>query len=146
MLSATQPVTVREIEIESAVTYKTALQLGKRICAVLRTYRGHNKGFGRKVEAYITSKRPQSSEGMTNWSKKSKELLHGETSAPKATGLLSGFTRVQGRVENLERTERLLRLLIAAPKRQKRSRLKTGHGPGSHTALVSPAAAGVKQR
>jgi transposase-like protein len=114
MLSATQPVTLREIEVELGVTYKTAFQIWKRICAVLRTYRGHNKGFGRKVEAFITSKRPKSREGMMNWRNKSKQLLNGDVSAPKATGLLSTFARSHDATENLERTERLLRLLVAA--------------------------------
>jgi transposase-like protein len=54
MLSATEPVTIREVEAELDVTYKTAFQFWKRVCAVLRTYRGHNKGFGWKVQAYIS--------------------------------------------------------------------------------------------
>lgn len=123
MLSASQPVTIREIEIELAVTYKTALQIWKRICAVLRTYRGHNKGFGRKVEAFITSKRPKSSDGMTNWREKSRQLLNGNVAAPQVCGLLA--LHPKGPAENLDRTERLLRLLIAAaPKRSKAAKRK----------------------
>jgi transposase-like protein len=125
MLSATQPVTIREIEIELDVTYKTALQIWKRVCAVLRTYRGHNKGFGSKVRAYISSKRPQSRDGMQNWREKSKKLLNGEDGVPKVTGLLSTFMPTQGPAENLERAERLLRLLIAStPKLSKSAKRK----------------------
>jgi transposase-like protein len=125
MFSATQPVTIRGVEVELGVTYKTALQIWKRICAVLRTYRGHNKGFGKKVTAFIRSKRPQSREEMANWREKSKTLLNGGDGVPKVTGLLSEFTGPQGPAENLERTERLLRLLIGAvPKLSKSAKRK----------------------
>jgi hypothetical protein len=136
MVSATRPVTVREIELELAVTYKTAFQMWKRIRAVLRAYRGHNKGFGRKVEAFITSTRPKSFDGMTNWRAKSKQLLNGNVAAPQVSGLLS--SHANGTAENLDRTERLLRLLIAATpkpsksakrKAAKLSRLKRGMVP-----------------
>jgi hypothetical protein len=133
-------VTIREVQVELDVTYKTALQMWKRICAVLRTYRGHNRGFGSKVTAFITSKRPKSRDGMTDWREKSKKLLNGEDGVPKVTGLLSAFTGPQGLAENLDRTERLLRLLIAAApklsksakrKAAKLSRLKRGMVPAA---------------
>jgi transposase-like protein len=116
LFSANQrdPVMIREVQVELDVTYKTALQIWKRVCAVLRTYRGHNKGFGSKVTVFITSKRTQSELGMANWRAKSKKLLNGEDGVPKVTGLLSAFTGSRGPAENLERTERLLRLLLAA--------------------------------
>jgi hypothetical protein len=114
--------------IELDVTYKTALQFWKRVSAVLRAYRGHNKGFGKKVEAYITSQRPKSRDGMTNWREKNKKLLNGGDGVPKITGLLSS-SAPEGS-ENLDRTERLLRLLIAAtpkPSKSAKSRqLKRG--------------------
>jgi transposase-like protein len=125
LFSATQPVMIREVQAELGVTYKTALQIWKRICAVLRVYRGHNKGFGKKVTAFITSKRPKSVDGMANWRDKSRKLLNGEDGVPKVTGLLSAFTGPQGPAEKLERTERLLRLLIAAvPKLSKSAKKK----------------------
>jgi transposase-like protein len=124
LFSATQPVTIREIEIELAVTYKTAFQMWKRVCAVLRGYRGHNKGFGPKVTAFITSTRPKSIEGLANWRDKSKKLLNGENGVPKVTGLLSTFAS-HGSAENFERTERLLRVLLAAvPKPSKSAKKK----------------------
>jgi transposase-like protein len=135
-------VTIREVELELDVTYKTALQIWKRICGVLRTYKGHNKGFGSKITAFISSKRPKPKWRGTRayWSDKNRRLLKGEVSAPapKATGLLSSFKRAQGPADNLDRTERLLRLLMAAgPKRLRsirrtaatRSRLKRGTVP-----------------
>jgi hypothetical protein len=109
MLSATWPVTIRQIEIELDVTYKTAFQIWKRVSAVLRSYRGHNKGFGRKVEAYITSTRPKSMDGMASWRERSRQLLNGNVAAPKATGVLA--LHAKGTADNhLDRTERLLRL------------------------------------
>jgi hypothetical protein len=69
---------------------------------------------GSKATAFIRSKRPKSIEGMTNWREKSKKLLNGEDGVPKVTGLLSAFTGPEGPAENLDRTERLVRLLIAA--------------------------------
>ena len=124
MLSATWPVTIRQIEIELDVTYKTAFQIWKRVSAVLRSYRGHNKGFGRKVKAYITSTRPKSMDGMASWRERSRQLLNGNVAAPKATGVLA--LHAKGTADNhLDRTERLLRLLIAAkPKLSKSAKRK----------------------
>lgn len=125
MLSATQLVTIREIELELDVTYKTAFQIWKRICGVLSIYKGHNKGFGHKITAFISSKRPKPKwRGVrAYWIEKNKRLLKGDVSAPKASGLLSSFGLTQNPAENLDRTERLLRLLIAAdPKAAKRRR------------------------
>jgi hypothetical protein len=102
MLSATQAPTIREVEIELEVTYKTAFQLWKRVCAVLRTYRGHNKGFGWKVHAYISSKRPKGEPQITNWRQRSKQLLNGGDGVPKVSGLLSSFAPECS--ENLDRT------------------------------------------
>ena len=115
--------TIRQIEIELGVTYKTAFQIWKRVSAVLRAYRGHNKGFGKKIEAYITRQRPKSAEGKSVWRKKSKLLLNGGDGVPNVTGLLSSFTSDGS--ENLDRTERLLRLLISAtPKLSKSAKRK----------------------
>jgi hypothetical protein len=53
--------------------------------------------------------------------------LNGGDGVPKVSGLLASFALAQAPAENLDRTERLLRLLIAAdPKAAKRSRLKRG--------------------
>lgn len=125
MFSATHSVTLREVEVELDVTYKTTLKIWTRICTVLRTYRGHNKGFGRKVEQFITSKRPKSRDWMTSWRKKSRELLNGEVGAPKALGVLSSFARdTSAPPEDFDRTERLARLLIAAKPNRKSARKK----------------------
>ena len=124
LLSYEHP-SIRELQAELGVTYKTALQMWKRICAVLRTYRGHNKGFGSKVTAFITSKRPQNEVGMANWRARSRKLLNGEDGVPKVTGLLTAFAGSKGSAEKLERTERLLRLLFAAvPKPSKSAKKK----------------------
>jgi transposase-like protein len=124
LLSYDDP-SIRDLQVELGVTYKTALQMWKRICAVLRTYRGHNKGLGSKVTAFITSKRPQNEAGMANWRAKSRKLLKGGDGVPKVTGLLSAFAGSKGCAEKLERTERLLRLLLAAaPKLSKAAKRK----------------------
>jgi transposase-like protein len=125
MFSAMQSVTIREVKVELGVTYKTAFQIWKRVCAVLRAYRGHNKGFGRKVQAYISSKRPQSPERLEVWRERNKGLLNGGDGVPKVTGLLASFKLERAPPENLNRTERLLRLLIEAdPKLLKAGRKK----------------------
>lgn len=114
---------------------KQALEIWKRICAALRAYRGHNKGFGRKITAFISSTRPKPKKWRGKkayWADKNKQGLTGEVSTPKATGLLSS---AEDPTENLESTERLLRLLIAAPpkssqkKPAKRNRSKRGTVP-----------------
>jgi transposase-like protein len=136
MFSATQPVTIREVELELDVTYKTALEIWKRVCAVLCAYRGHNKGFGRKVEAFITGKRPKK-ERLDIWREKSKKLLNGEVNAPKASGLLSSFARADAPAENLDRTERLLRLLVAASQSRKGAKKKAAKGSRLKRDVVS---------
>lgn len=125
MFSAMQPVTIREVEVELGVTYKTAFQIWKRVCAVLRDYKGHNKGFGRKVTAYISSKRPQRPERLEIWRENNKKRLNGGDGVPEVTRLLASFKLEQAPPENLNRTERLLRLLIEAdPKLLKAGRKK----------------------
>jgi hypothetical protein len=117
-------VTIREVQVELDVTYKTALEIWKRICAALRAYRGHNKGFGRKVTALISSTRPKRKwQGVrAYWIAKNKRLLKDEGPAPKATGILWS---AEAPTENLESTERLLRVLIAAtPKFSKSAKKK----------------------
>jgi hypothetical protein len=91
---------------------------------VLRAYKGPNKGFGRKITAFITSTRPKPryQGAQAYWREKNRRLLKGEVSAPKATGLLAS---ADAPTENLDRTERLLRLLIAAtPKSVKKKTAK----------------------
>ncbi|MBR1272819.1 hypothetical protein JQ629_35635 [Bradyrhizobium sp. AUGA SZCCT0222] len=118
-------VTIRDVQAELGVTYRTAALVWTRICAGLRTYSGHNKGFGTTVTAFISSTRPTSKAGRLNWYLKSKKRLNGEDGVPKVTGLLSAFARAEAPAENLERTERLLRVLIAAtPKPSKSAKRK----------------------
>jgi transposase-like protein len=139
LLSYEHP-SIRELQLELGVTYKTALQMWKRVCAVLKTYRGHNKGFGSKVTAFITSKRPQNKTGMANWRAKSKKLLNGEDGVPKVTGLLSAFAGAKGSAEKLKRTERLLRLLLAAvPKLSKAAKRKAAKLSRLERGVVVPA-------
>jgi transposase-like protein len=66
-------VTIHELALELDVTYKTAFLMWKRICSVLRIYKGHNKGFGRKITAFISSTRPQSMQGLETWRRRNKE-------------------------------------------------------------------------
>jgi hypothetical protein len=131
-------VTIRDVQAELGVTYRTASLVWTRICAVLRTYKGHNKGFGTTITAFIRSTRPTSKAGRINWWLNSKKRLNGEDGVPKVTGLLSSFALPGAPAENMDRTERLLRLLIAAApklsksakkKAAKLSRLKRGVVP-----------------
>jgi hypothetical protein len=78
--------------------------------------------------------------GRENWRKRPKKLLNGGDGVPKVSGLLASFMPAQAPLENLDRTERLLRLLIAAdPKvaklrRLKRGKASTANSPSSRSA------------
>jgi hypothetical protein len=123
-----------------------------RICAALRTYKGYKKGFGTKVRAVLKKAQPKSADGpkrFNYWRRKNKLIAAGRHPSQhtiEATGVLVPFERGAASRENLERTERLLRLLIATnPKRHrsarkkaaKSSRLKRGVVPAVNTAVVS---------
>ncbi len=123
--------TLLEIQKTIGVTYKTTWQIWARICTALSSYKGYKKGFGAKVRAVIEKAQPKYAEA------RKKKLLaagkHPSQHTIEATGLLSSFAGSNAVQENLDRTERLLRLLIIADpkvlksarkKAERRSRLK----------------------
>jgi len=133
--------TLVDVQKTIGVTYKTTLQMWSRICAALRTYKGYKKAFGTKARAVIEKAQPKyvGAPPLANYRPRKNKLLaagnHPSQHKIPTTGLLSSFDRDGARSENLERTERLLRLLLAtdpkpwrAEKKRasKRSRLKRG--------------------
>jgi transposase-like protein len=135
------PPTLLEMQKTIGVTYKTTLHMWGRICTALNNYKGYKKGFGTKVRAVIKMAQPKYADApkLTNYRPRKNKLLaagrHPSQHTIETTGLLSSFARDSARTDNLKRTERLLRLLVAAdPKRHrsarkraaKRSRLKRG--------------------
>jgi transposase-like protein len=126
-----KPPTLLEIQTTIGVTYKTTLHMWGRICAALRTYKGYKKGFGTKVRDVIKKAQPKYADGPKrfNYRPRKNKLLaagkHPSQHTIEATGLLSSFEIGTARRDNLERTERLLRLLVAAdPKRHRAARKK----------------------
>ena len=126
-----RPPTLLEIQETIGVTYKTTLLMWERICTALRTYKGFKKGFGKKVRAVIKEAQPKYADApkLYNYRPRKNRLLaagkHPSQHTIEATGLLSSFERRSARTDNLERTERLLRLLVTAnPKDWKSARRK----------------------
>jgi transposase-like protein len=119
-------VTALDVQTELAVTYKTALKILKRIAAALRGYKGFNVGFGHTVRVFLTNTRPPKPENLGIWRDKYKARRGGGDGVPKVTGLLASFAlEVAPAEDDLERTERLLRLLLAAvPKPSKSAKRK----------------------
>jgi transposase-like protein len=129
--SSENPPTLLEIQKTIGVTYKTTLQIWGRICTALGTYKGYKKGFGTKVRAVIREAQPNYAHEPKRsgyWARKNKLMAAGRHPSQhtiKATGLLSSFERDSARTDNLERTERLLRILIATdPERHRAARRK----------------------
>jgi transposase-like protein len=142
------PPTLLEVQKTIGVTYKTTLHMWSRICAAARTYKGYKKGFGTKVRAIMKEAQPEYAHApkLTNYRMRKNRLMaagrHPSQHAIEATGLLSSFGS-KG-TDNLERTERLLRLLIATnlkphraarKKAAKRNRSQRGTVPTVSTAL-----------
>jgi transposase-like protein len=127
-----KPPTLLEIQKKIGVSYKTTLQMWGRICTALQTYKGFKKGFGTKVRDIIRKAQPKYADAPKlagYWARKNRLMAAGKHPSQhtvKATGLLSSFERCSaGATDNLERTERLLRLLIAAdPKPHRAARKK----------------------
>lgn len=114
-------VTALDVQTELGVTYKTALKAFKLIEDALRAYTGFNVGFGYTVRVFLTNTRPPKPENLQTWREKYKARRGGGDGVPKVTGLLAALAPT----ENLERTERLLRVLLAAvPKPSKSAKKK----------------------
>jgi transposase-like protein len=139
-----KPPSLLQVQKTIGVTYKTTLLMWGRICAALRTYKGYKSVFGTKARAIIEKEQPKyvGAPPKTNYRPRKNKLIaagrHPSQHSIKATGALSVFERGGTGADNLERTERLLRLLIATdPKRYrsakkraaKLSRLKRGMVP-----------------
>jgi transposase-like protein len=121
--------TLLDVQKTIGVTYKTMLHMWGRICTAVRTYKGYKKGFGTKVRAVIKDAQPKYAHApkLTNYRIRKNRLMaagrHPSQHTIEATGLLSAFGS-KG-TDNLERTERLLRLLIVtAPEPHRRARKK----------------------
>jgi hypothetical protein len=124
-----KPPSLLEVQKTIGVTYKTTLLMWGRICTALRTYKGYKSGFGTKARAIIEKEQPKyiGAPPETNYRPRKNKLIaagrHPSQHSIKATGALSVFERGGTGADNLERTERLLRLLVTAdPKRWKFTR------------------------
>jgi transposase-like protein len=117
--SVTASVTPRDVERELSVTYKTAWSMVQAMLRTAAAYKGPNVGFGRKIVAHIRSKRPappkhRSAETYRAWKKKT---LAGWHSAPiESTGVLASFDAGGIQSKDIDRTERLMRMLMSGPK------------------------------
>jgi transposase-like protein len=124
------PPTLIDVQKTIDVTYKTTLHIWGRICTALSNYNGYKKGFGTKVRAVIKKAQPQYADApkLANYRPRKNKLLaagkHPSQHTIEATGLLSSFARDSARTDNLERTERLLRLLVATDPKLHRSARK----------------------
>ena len=139
-----KPPTLLEIQKTIGVTYRTTLHMWGRICAALRTYKGYKKGFGTKVRAVIKKAQPKYADGpkLFNYRRRKNKLMaagrHPSQHTITATGVLVPFEGGTARKENLERTERLLRLLIVTnPKRHRSARKKAAKRSRTKRAAMS---------
>lgn len=99
------PLTLRDIQSELKVNYRTVLRMRDVIKRAAAKYRGHKHVFGRLPAALMQHKRMRREETI------------------KATGVLKETLPAHKYNEGeVTRTERLLRLLVSAPKMRVRSR------------------------
>ena len=109
-------VPIRQVETELGVTYKTAWHMVHRMLNAATAYKGPNTVFGEKIRKHISTIRPKPPKVKAPyyapwyiWRRK-----HPLGERIVATGLLSSFAATNSPLENLDRTERLLRVLIPA--------------------------------
>ena len=123
---------IAEIERACEVNTKTALMMWQRICRALDQYRGPNRGFGSKITAHIATNRPKPPKVKTagqmrdwyRWRDKQRAKGFGDPSlAIDTTGLLASYASAPA--QNIEATERLLRLLLGTPP----ASIKPSRGP-----------------
>ncbi|MHC2625060.1 hypothetical protein ACVIW2_007092 [Bradyrhizobium huanghuaihaiense] len=115
------PMTPWEMAQASGLEYKTVQKMRARIYAAVDTYDGPNTIFGRAITAYISTRRPKPPklakrrDGKVNlrrWYEWRGKHPLGEAIA--AEGTLAGLDDMQ--VQNIESTEKLVRLLLRTPK------------------------------
>jgi transposase-like protein len=118
-------VSVRQVETALSVTYKTAWHMVHKMLSASTAYTGPNTVLGEKVRKHISGTRPKAPKVKAPyfapwyiWRRK-----HPLGERILATGVLSSFARADAPTENLDRTECLLRLLIA-PKLSKLAKKK----------------------
>jgi transposase-like protein len=103
-----------EIAPEIGVSYRTVLRMRDIIKRAARKYRGHKKGFGAWPRSLMIHKNARSEQTI------------------RASGVLASFVpaHVKARRPALDRTEQLLRLILATPKRTPRKRRSSGERGG----------------
>jgi transposase-like protein len=126
-----RPPSLLQMQKMTGVTYKTMLLMWGRICTALRTYKGYKKAFGTKARAIVKEAQPKfiGAPPLANYRPRKNKLMargdHPSQHTIKVTGLLQSFAKGAARTDKLERTERLLWLLVTAdPKRWKFARKK----------------------
>lgn len=142
-----KPPSLLQLQKMTGVSYKTILLMWSRICTALRTYKGYKKAFGTKARAIVKETQPKfiGAPPLTNYRPRKNKLMargdHPSQHTIEITGLLQSFARGGAHTDNLERTERLLRLLVTAdPKRWKFARKKAAKLRGTRVPSRSTAA------
>jgi hypothetical protein len=141
-----QPPSSWQMAEASGLTYKTVEKMRARIQAALNIYDGPNTIFGRKPTAYIRSRRPQApkvtrrpdGEGLDFRRWYAWRAKHPLGPVIGSKGLLAALQLDGIAAADLERTERLLTLLVSSapvvPKKTKRKRK-----PKNGSAATNPA-------
>jgi hypothetical protein len=116
-LKRTIDVSIRQVETELDVTYKTAWHMVHRMLSAATAYNGPNTVFGEKIRKHISSIRPKPpkvkiGQSFARWYMWRKKHPLGERIV--STGLLLSFAAPNSPSEDIDRTERLLRVLIPA--------------------------------
>jgi hypothetical protein len=109
-------VSIRQVETDLGVTYKTAWHMVHGMLSAATAYKGPNTVFGAKVRKHISGIRPKAPKVRAPyyapwyiWRRK-----HPMGKRIVSTGLLSSFAAQNSPSENTDRTECLLRVLIPA--------------------------------
>ncbi|WP_246571323.1 hypothetical protein [Bradyrhizobium liaoningense] len=111
------PVTVREIERELGVTYKTAWHMVQKLLKAVENYRGPLPLFGETVQAHIEPFLPKHRNSRASWARRKAKKAAGTYKAPRvpvATGALSELQFTPPATNaHVERTERFLHWVLS---------------------------------
>jgi transposase-like protein len=107
-------VSIRQVEVDLGITYKTAWHMVHKMLDASTAYTGPNTVFGEKIRKHINTIRPKPPKIKAPyyapwyiWRRK-----HPQGECIESTGLLASFAAPHSPLENTDRTERLLRVLM----------------------------------
>lgn len=156
LLSRTEDrdITVPEVMTIIGVPYKTAVRMLDRVCDPLITYKGSlsEKKFGKPITYYITAKarrtqprlrfpqhpsNPYDRKDVGRRYARWKERLElDQRATPEPRGVLAALARPDAQKENLDRTERLLMVLLQADPTKVKAARKLRRKWGWHRARL----------